>query len=278
MKLPIKLSKPTTLILGTARSGTTWLAQILSSPNRYRFLFEPFHTEYFELANLVADKYFKTLPDQKIQKYIYSCLSDKINSDWIRQNVSKNILIRKNPFWAKKIICKDIRTILMIPIYRKLFGQNLKIVGIIRDPYYVINSMLRTNFPWTFDVRTLLSNKILEDEYQIYISKLSKYSDTKVGQLTIRWTVENLFFHKIHEESNVLLIQYEKLKKEPNEEISRICRYANLEMPKNLEAISTAPSYTTHKRSHLFSDKAQSQDSETNKLITEILNISGYPL
>ena len=48
------------VVVGSARSGTSWLAELLARPYRYRLLFEPEHEFQTEKEHLLVDRWIRT--------------------------------------------------------------------------------------------------------------------------------------------------------------------------------------------------------------------------
>ena len=45
------------IIVGSARSGTSWLAETIAAQRRYRLLFEPEHEYNTKYGKLISDKF-----------------------------------------------------------------------------------------------------------------------------------------------------------------------------------------------------------------------------
>lgn len=62
------------IVLGSARSGTSWLSENLAKPYRYRMLFEPEHDERTTKGHALTDRYFtEVFPAPKeAKKSIYT--------------------------------------------------------------------------------------------------------------------------------------------------------------------------------------------------------------
>lgn len=256
-----ELDKQTVLIMGSGRSGTTWLAGILASPFRYRLLFEPFHPNHVPGAELVADKYFS--PDDipvKVCSFIHDAIIDQINSNWIAQSSNRRFGMHRWRFWPKVRIIKIIRGNLLIPAIRQLYGDKLSIVVIMRHPGAVVESMLRVKFPWAFDLSTLYSQSEFANEYNIPMDLLGSQALDPVSTITVRWLIENLYLFSQAETIGAKLVYYEDLIKDPSDRIRSLCSDLGLVVINDLEDKVNKPSYTTHPRSPI---KTSSPDKQT---------------
>lgn len=58
-------------VFGSARSGTSWLAEIIARQHRYRLLFEPEHPINTKKGKLISDVYLtKNQNDKQIDAYL----------------------------------------------------------------------------------------------------------------------------------------------------------------------------------------------------------------
>jgi len=235
--------------MSSGRSGSTWLAGLLASPFRYRLLFEPFHPEHVAGAELVADHFFtpQAIPEEA-GKFIHRALTDQIDSDWIAQSSNRRFNMHRWHWWPKVRIIKCIRGNLLIPSLRKLY-RDLPIIVLVRHPGAVIESMLRVNFPWTFDLSTLMAQESFFKTYHLSRNRFDDFLQDPVGKLTIRWLIENLYLFDHAEKLGIKLLFYEDLISDPVGEITHLCEEFGLEVYEHLAEKVNKPSYTTHPRS-----------------------------
>ena len=66
------------VVLGSARSGTSWLSENLAKPLRYRMLFEPEHDDNTSQGHLLTDKLFIDRGEvpKKAYKYLHRVLKN----------------------------------------------------------------------------------------------------------------------------------------------------------------------------------------------------------
>jgi len=247
-----KLDKKTLLLLGTGRSGTTWLGGILASPFRYRLLFEPFQPHHVEGSESVADSYFRFAEvSEKVVGFVTRAIKDEIDSDWIAQSSCRRLRIHRWRSWPRVRICKDVRTNLFVPCYQGLFSPDLPIVLLVRHPGAVIESFLRVKFPWASEIDHLLDQTSLEEDFDVPIRELRRFSGSLAGRLATRWVIENAFLLRNAEKYGIHLVAFEKLLRKPAAELESLCRELELEVPAKLEQLVSTASYTTHPKSPL---------------------------
>lgn len=279
----LKVDKKTILVMGSGRSGSTWLAGLLASPFRYRLMFEPFHPGHVQGADLVADHYFapSDVPE-KVLDFINKAINDRIDSEWIAQHSNRRWRMHRWRFWPKVKIAKIIRGNLLIPAIRYLYGDSLPIVILFRHPGAVIDSFMRVKFPWAFDISTLLGQKEFLEMYGISLDFLNEIAVDPVGVIMARWLIENLYLFKHAESMGCRIVYYEDLLEDPVYQISRLCESLGIEVYKNISEKARKPSVTTHPRSHIrkgerdINSWRKSLPSESVEQIDEILKSVGF--
>ena len=246
------LSRKTILLLGTGRSGTTWLAGVLASPFRYRLLFEPFQPHQVAGSESVADTYFRTdsVPTPVVS-LVKRALNDEIDSDWIAQSSSRRLRMHRWRFWPRIRICKDVRTNLFLPNYRRLFTSQVSIVAMVRHPGAVVESFHRVKFPWASNVDRLLDQTELEEDFGTPVADLRRFEGSLAGRLAIRWVIENAYILRNLERLDVRLVVFERLLEEPVAELKKLIHDLEIEGSGDLESLVAKASYTTHPKSPL---------------------------
>ena len=211
-----------TLVVGTGRSGTTWIAAVIAAMTRSRQIFEPFVVdENEELALLKqrrfdlgwlqqyrvlyidpsagsASRYFKT---------IEGILRGKIRSRWTDRNVSAGI-------YSLRVI-KDIRANLLLPYIARTWPQ-LKIVWIVRDAASVINSLLAmaTRHGWAFDKDyEIVGQAGTIDPWLSESLAAMRKVRTQAEKMAHRWCIETMFpfRHAVHRHPSARLVSYDAL-------------------------------------------------------------------
>jgi len=245
-------NRKTILLMSSGRSGSTWLAGLLASPFRYRLLFEPFHPDHVPRAELIADRYYspESLTDEVID-FFKSALNDHIHNKWVAQSSSRLLGMHNWRWWPKVRIVKCIRGNLIVPVLHNLYGNTLPIVVLVRHPGAVVQSMLRVNFPWAFDLSTLLAQKEFAHEYNIPFGLLKEQAKDPVSNITVRWLIENLYLFQNATSLGIKLVFYEDLIQDPIFKINQLCSELGIKVYKNLPKIVGYPSYTTHPRSQV---------------------------
>jgi hypothetical protein len=124
-------------IFGVPRSGTSWLGQIFNSSPYVAYRFQPLFSYTFK----------GRLNEESAKEEINSFYDDIYNTDDEFVLQYKNISGNKNIIFPKKqfshLITKEVH---FLNIIENLLKQTdrLKIIGIIRNPFSVISSWIKT--------------------------------------------------------------------------------------------------------------------------------------
>ncbi|MFD1014607.1 sulfotransferase domain-containing protein [Winogradskyella rapida] len=263
------------VIVGSARSGTSWLSETLSQPHRYRMLFEPEQETRTKNGYLLCDKWFHgTVSSKPAKKYLKQVFSNTVDCDWIAQNSNRKWKRHLWPLVPKRFIIKFVRFNLSGLYLREVF--NIPVIHIIRNPYDVIRSQLQVQFPWLFDLSHFTAQPdlvaFIKKEFDFNISNYAKLSKTEV--LALRWCIENVV--PISRFANYLeritVVRYEDLLGDISL-LRNICHTFNLEVAPNLDAIYNRPSSKTHPKGALVTNKTMDLSDETIAGINNILDI-----
>ncbi len=294
--------KDTILIVGSPRSGTTWLMEIFTTLPRYTYLFEPLNPIWcpksFEIGfrsrtYLSVDAEWPQGEDflKKTFTGKIACLPIKDNVfDIIQPELSiKNII---HFLFGNKLIVKSINMNRMLPWIAKHFKLR-GIFLIIRHPCATVASQLKTglcgyrpSMPPYFDIyptKEMVLAEALEinDLDSNIINKLKKIE--KIEEiLAVAWCLDN--FRYISKQKQYLwnLVIYEKLIKEGEKEINQMFESIGVkDIPKSAINILKKPSIVTMKEDQSYIKKPDKQLSKwkeylSEKQINNILKIVSY--
>jgi hypothetical protein len=264
------------IVVGSARSGTSWLAETIAKQYRYRSLFEPEHEFNTSKGALLCDRLIVEKKGfEKGHAYLQKVFANRVDNDWIAQNSNRKWKRHLWPLIPKKFVIKFVRCNLAAHYMRQEFA--IPIVHLLRNPYDVLHSQQRVRFPWLYDLSKFAANeqlgKMLYDEFNFQLNDIKQYSELEV--LTIRWCIENVVPLTIQkaEGKNYRVLSYEALRNDMNLFLD-LCADFDLEPLTNIEDEYTKPSSKTHPRSSIKSGaKIDSQfTSEELSSINRILD------
>ena len=260
------------VILGSARSGTSWLSELMALQHRYRMLFEPEHEFNTKSGTLICDRYItKNNASSAIINYLSRVFSNQVDCDWIAQLSNRKWKRHLWPFIPKKYIIKFVRCNLAVHYMSQEF--KIPILFVIRNPYDVIASQDRVKFPWLYDLSWFKGQQQLCD----LIKTTYSYDLNEVNQLTdfetlcLRWCIENSVPFII-DNSDFEMIKYETIKNDINVYLN-ICETYNLKPLSNIQEVFKQPSSKTHRNSEIITGL-----TPTNKLNSDEISILNHYL
>lgn len=245
------------MILGSGRSGTTWVLDCLARANSLRPIFEPLHPNESEVGKRYAYRCMSIDDDDEVLKtYFLRLVSGDIRSRWIDYRGPKGLLY-PNPVkfssprfvkgwlrgWQKYLHDRKVlgpltnqkETLLKCIRANLLAGwlsQNLgfRTVLIVRHPCSVVESKYRLRRFWD---PTEVLNKYRENErlHEVtdgrYLSQLNN-NLTMIQALTLNWIIENQWPVERSALDDYAVVYYEDLLKTPEESWSRLCEHLGL--------------------------------------------------
>lgn len=154
----LRIDTPLTVpLVGSPRSGTTWVMEIIETLGNYRVIFEPFHIGIYPISRkfiwrFLNDPVYRItyrpyLPryheDKNLEKYLSMVLKGRISGYWF----SPPTRLVKNLRWikAEKVLIKDVWIPRLLPWITYRFRHEIKrSFLLIRHPCAVIESQIRT--------------------------------------------------------------------------------------------------------------------------------------
>jgi sulfotransferase family protein len=226
------------LVAGTARSGTTWLADLIASQIPSRILFEPFNPE------LVSDysrfHYFQYMrpgiqnPD--FYTFAQKVFTGEIHNRWIdRQN--ERII-------SKFRLVKEIRANLALKWLHDNFPE-VPILFMMRHPCAVVSSRMELGWATDRDIDPFLSQpQLVEDHLDPYLDLIRSAGNSEEKHAVI-WSVSNLVPLKQFRSDELKVVYYENLCTHPEAELPGIFETIGYEFSSALVDTINQPSQTT---------------------------------
>jgi hypothetical protein len=203
------------LVAGTARSGTTWLAEIIDSQIPCRIMFEPFHSE--KVNAFRRFNYFQYMrPDEENEELLTYCrtiFSGDIRNKWIDRQIGHLF-----PYFR---LIKEIRANLFLKWMQDRFPE-IPLFFIIRHPCAVVLSRIQLAWATDSDIAPFLSQGKLVDDFLSDKLDLIKSARTEEEKHAIIWCISNLVPLKQFAPDNLKVIFYENLCTRPQTEIEKI--------------------------------------------------------
>ncbi len=260
----------TILIFGSTRSGSTWLAELISSVSGHIQIFEPMNADYIKPARQIHIKrnMYLTKKDRwdKGKQYFEQVLSGKIISPWLCSQIPP-----KDVFNSDRLVVKFVRGNMLLDWLTSEMDL-LPPVLVIRHPCATIASQLHKG--WTPDKRVLLNNPFFED-YPQFIAPCSKLTgNAQISALA--WCIRYFAPLIINKPHPFLLVSYEALVRNGERELSRLFNALGLTITTDIKAQLFKPSNTISNKSEIAKGKdplAGWKNQLTETQISEILSV-----
>lgn len=252
------------IVLGFGRSGTTWLADVISKLVGGLVLFEPLHPSVTDRSKKMSYRRVLTDDDSTwLASYIRSVLSKRHKRLWLMRNhvpvaidkIDQNFY---HYLWRECSIAgfKDIRLNFTIPWLAKHdFGTLLFVV---RDPRAVVASILsRPNFwefgwPGTYDliIGNMLSELALTAHPAMKYAELARSAEQDFERITILWALTHAIALEDCAQYDIPVVRYEELYAQPFHTVRKIMQDCDL-APKPIHpSYIFSPSLTTRRTFH----------------------------
>ena len=262
--------RQTILIFGSIRSGTTWLAEVLSSLDGYIQIFEPLHPDYVpEVSRIFTDRnpYIPPHQDWPEGHSLFSKIhSGKLINSWIMSQVS---LLKI--FKAKRLVVKYVRGNLLLE-WLVVNMDVLTPILMIRHPCAIISSQL--NKGWQPGKKLLLNNPYL-DHYPDIRRECERLSEPE-ELAALAWCLRYHAPLMSRKPYQFVLVCYEKLVRNGKEELIKIFNILNIPLENKAIAQLSIPSDTVTSISQVVKGKdplAGWREKLTKTQCQNILNV-----
>jgi len=209
------------LVAGTARSGTTWLADIIASQVPCRIMFEPFHSRqvqafrqfhYFQYAR-PGDR------NEDLWSYCYQILTGAIRDKWIDRQVEH--------LFPRYRVIKAIRANLFLKWMNDRFPE-VKLLFIMRHPCAVVLSRMQLGWATDTDIDPFLAQRKLVEDYLASRMDVIERAKTVEEKHAVIWCISNLVPLSQFEQDGLNVVFYEHLCTQPEIEVPRVFRTTSL--------------------------------------------------
>ncbi len=225
----------TIFISGMARSGTTWLAEIINHDNSHRDILEPFLPAKVRTAQVFkTNQYLR--PDNRDRRLIQQAkkiLSGNFRSRWSDWGNRR--------FLSTRRIVKDVRTNLML---KWLLGLRPKMptLFLIRHPLSIFASWKKLGWgrgteSKRGDFEEVVSQTDLLVDHPLVANGLARINPADYFEKSIfLWGILHYVPFRQLNSQDCLFVYYENLVLKPEEELGRI--FSQLNRPFNFSALS----------------------------------------
>jgi hypothetical protein len=200
------------LVAGTARSGTTWLGDIIASQIPSRILFEPFNPDLVpEYRGFQYFQYMRPgVEDPGFLSFARKVFTGEIRNRWIdRQN---------ERIYSRYRLIKEIRINLALKWLRDNFPE-MPILFIMRHPCAVVASRMELGWATGRDIEPLLNQPDLVTDHLEPYMDLIQNAKTDEEKHAVIWSVSNLVPLKQFKSGELKIVYYENICTQPEVEL-----------------------------------------------------------
>lgn len=270
------------LIVGSPRSGTSWLMELLGNMPGGIFTYEPFNPKWFNKPQELGFYRRVYLPPEnnwlELEKYFKSILTGNYVGFRYSYEFTPSYMI--DLLFSNRVIIKSVRINRLLPWFVNRF-DSCKIIYIIRHPCAVISSQLKTGYcgyhlnqsPYENAFPT--NEQVFKEAQKIQglddnILEKIKNLDTIEELLAAVWCLDNYIPLSMKKPYHWELIFYEDLIRKGKSEISRIFKKIGLEkVPKSVFKHLKTPSAVAPKDELEVVKKVDAQLSKWKSSLSE---------
>ncbi len=256
------------LVAGTARSGTTWLGDLIASQLPSRILFEPFNP--ILVPEYSAFSYFQYIrpgmKNPKFHDFARKVFTGEIRNRWV-DHYNERI-------FSKYRLIKAIRVNLALKWLHENFPM-VPIVFIVRHPCAVVLSRMKLDWATNRDIEPFLDQpELMEDHLAPYLN-LIKNAGTAEEKHAIIWSVSNLVPLKQFDDGDSCIVYYEDLCTQPERELQAVFKSIGHQYLRSVIGQINRPSQTTREHSAIAAGKDKLSNWKKELSASQIDNILG---
>lgn len=203
------------VVAGSARSGTTWIGDLLAEAACARVVFEPFHHELVpEFRPFGAFPYRRpTDRDPELLTFCTRMLSGTLRGAWIDREVERLQTSRR--------VVKAVRANLFLTWLARSFPR-VPVVLVLRHPCAVVASRMALKWSPQPDLDALLAQpRLVEDHLRPYRGIIAEATSEEARNAVV-WCVHHLIPLRQHEPGAFTTVFYESLCASPEIELPRL--------------------------------------------------------
>jgi hypothetical protein len=233
------------LVAGTARSGTTWLGDLIASQLPCRILFEPFNPELVpEYSNF---HYFQYLQSGTENAEFYALtrkiLLGDIRNRWIDHKNERIV--------AQYRLIKAIRANLTLKWLHENFSE-VPIILMLRHPCAVVLSRMELHWATDQDIEPFMVQPDLVADFLSPFVDFIENAKTDEEKHAIIWCVSNLVPLRQFKPGRLKIVYYEDLCSHPETELLSVLEYIGQPITEPTRDKINQPSQTTRRASAIM--------------------------
>jgi hypothetical protein len=207
----------TVLLVGSGRSGTSWVPEVINHDHRYRYLYEPFHSKHVPIArHWLPRQYLR--PDDADPRYLdvaARILSGRIRNAYA-DAYNKCVL-------AHQRLVKDTRLQLALGWIRHHF-PGMPMIYLMRHPCAVVNSRMQLGRDCDLERQFFSQPALMADHLEPFRAPMERAVDDFERHVYI-WCVENYVPMRQLRAGDAHLIFYEDVCTAAERELEKLMTY-----------------------------------------------------
>ncbi len=255
------------LLAGSGRSGTTWLADLISRGGGYRLVFEPFHPRRAAIREYFNTKQYLRADDER-EEFLAparAIFSGKDRSLWT-DRFRGNLLVRRR-------LVKDIRANLMLGWVKANFPE-MPVILLLRHPCAVALSRLRLG--WRDNLDETIGQRDFVGDFLSPFEAEMRAAKTPFERHVFLWCIDNYVPLMQLGPDDIHLVFYEHLRAHPEAELRRLLASLGRDLDERvLRAVNRPSSLSRNRTVPPPDDWLASLSREQAARAAEILGLFG---
>jgi Sulfotransferase family len=260
----------TVILAGSARGGTTWIAELLNFDNSYRMIFEPFFPSHVPLCRAFAKQQYLRPEDDDptFLNPIRTIVSGQLRNGWSDH-------INRQPFPRRRLI-KEIRANLLLRWIKSHFPE-IPLILLLRHPCAVVSSRLRMG--WKSDLSIFLEQASLMSDFLSPFKAAMENSVSRLEKHLYDWCVQTYVPMRQFKHDQIHLAFYENFCAQPRAEVARLFAFLKRPLDERLFTEVERPSSRTNRPGRKLPSRealvAGWQDSFSTQELKQVRDILG---
>ena len=209
-------------VIGSGRSGTTWVTDMLNYKQGFREMLEPCRPHVVADSNFLALNDYRRpgKKDERLALFYAEVFSGRF------KHVDVDSAANRLRF--KGLMVKDVFANLFAKHLHNLF-PNVKPILLLRNPFEVALSMQsKKDWVWMTDPMLFLNQPDLVEDFLLpYVPLITEVSERGdyIEKLLLIWCIINYVPLKQFKKEEILVVFYEDVKRNPSAEVSQMWQF-----------------------------------------------------
>ena len=229
----------TVLLVGSGRSGTSWVPEVLNHDHRYRYLYEPFHSKHVPVArHWLPRQYLR--PEDDDPRYLD--VARRIFSGRIRNAYADAY---NRCVVAHRRLVKDTRLQLALGWVRRHF-DGMPMIYLMRPPCAVVNSRIQLGRDSDLRRQLLAQPQLMADHLEPFRNAMEEAADDFERHVFI-WCAENYVPMRQLRAGDAHVVFYEHVCTDPEGQLRALWSYLGTPFDERALALVGKPSVQARK-------------------------------